>query len=72
MPYKFKSNFGNLLRLPKGTRLSKKYYRQCEKDELEFNNIVPAKKIPIKGKGKFLRINKRILRQSKKKRKCVK
>mgnify|MGYP006093072001 CR=1 FL=1 len=72
MTYKFKSNFGNLLRLPKGTRLTKKYYRQCKKDELEFNNIIVSKKTPIKGEGKFLRLNKRILRNSKKKRKCVK
>jgi hypothetical protein len=72
MPYKFKPNFGKLLRLPTGTRLSKKYYRQCNKNESEFNNIVPTKKTPIKGEGKFLRLNKRILRKSKKKRKCVK
>jgi hypothetical protein len=72
MTYNFKPNFGKLLRLPKGTRLSKKYYRQCKNDESEFNNIIIAKKIPIKGKGKFLKLNKRILRKSKKKRKCVK
>lgn len=72
MTYKFKPKFGKLLKVPKGTRLSKNYYRQCNPDEPEYNNIVPSKKTPIKGKGKFLKLNNRILIKSKKKRKCVK